>query len=87
MVILYYPHHLKSLFLGMQLLLGIVTFLQVTTFVIRYAGAQQGNCSVDAILSYITNGYLYFFKGDKYARWNDGGGFVEFVHGKFIKFL
>ena len=34
MVILYYPHHLKSLFLGMQLLLGIVTFLQVTTFVI-----------------------------------------------------
>ena len=49
----------------------------------RYVGAQRGNCSVDAILSYVTNGYLYFFKGDKYARWNDGGGFVEFVHGNF----
>lgn len=63
----------------MQLLLGIVTLLQV----MRYVDAQRGNCSVDAILSYVTNGYLYFFKGDKYARWNDGGGFVEFVHGNF----
>ena len=37
-------------------------------------------CKIDAALSYTGDNKLYFFKGDKYARYSDND-FVDFVGG------
>ena len=70
------------LVLGMHLLVTAAVFIQLTTFIPSYVTALHGNCSVDAIVSYVGNDKLYFFKGSKYGRWNDDNFTIECVKGR-----
>ena len=57
------------------LLINLILLVKSTT-------ELQGNCSLDAAVSYTYNNRLYLFKGDKYARWNDVYDRIEIVDSK-----
>lgn len=37
----------------------------------KFTEALRGNCSLDAAVTYTWNNVMYFFKGNKYVRWED----------------
>ena len=66
----------------MHLLITAAVFIQLNTFIPTYVTALSGNCSVDAIVSYVGNDKLCFFKGSKYGQWNDDNFNIEYVKGR-----
>ena len=58
-------------------------FLINLLLLLKNTTALQGNCSLDATVTYTFNNRLYLFKGDKYVLWDDAGDKVEAVRGMF----
>ena len=58
-------------------------FLTNLLLLLENTTALQGNCSLDAAVSYTFNNRLYLFKGDKYVLWDDEADKVEAVRGTF----
>ena len=58
-------------------------FLINLLLLLKNATALQGNCSLDAAVTYTFNNRLYLFKGDKYVLWDDAADKVEAVRGMF----
>ena len=58
-------------------------FLTNLLLLLKNTTALQGNCLLDAALTYTFNNRLYLFKGDKYVLWDDAADKVEAVRGMF----
>lgn len=65
---------------GMSSRVKVLRYLLVNLILlVKSATALQGNCSLDAAVSYTYNNRLYLFKGEKYARWNDVHDRIEAI--------
>ena len=58
----------------------ILDYLLIIVMQPAYQSARSDYCKIDAALSYTGDNKTYFFKGDKYARWNDNDT-LDFVGG------
>ena len=66
--------------LEMKVSFIILEYLLIIVMQPACQSARSDYCKIDAALSYTGDKKLYFFKGDKYARWTDNG-FVDIVGG------
>ena len=68
------------LILEMKALFIILEYLLIIVMQPACQSVRSDYCKIDAALSYTGDNKLYFFKGDKYARYTDND-LVDFVGG------
>lgn len=64
----------------MKALFIILEYLLIIIMQPACQSTRSDYCKIDAALSYTGDKKLYFFKGDKYARWKDNDT-LDFVGG------
>ena len=68
------------LILEMKTLFIILEYLLIIVMQPACQSVRSDYCKIDAALSYTGDNKLYFFKGDKYARYTEND-LVDFVGG------